>query len=48
MKAMKPQRVGRRAQLVHQLQRRRVDRVAPEIAEEVAMLLDHDGSNTSA
>ena len=36
------------AQLVHQLERRRVDGVAPEIAEEVTMLLEHDGANTSA
>ena len=36
------------AQLVHQLECRRVDGVAPEIPEEVAMLLEHNGPNTGA
>ena len=43
-----PQEALEQAELVHQLERGRVDRVAAEVAQEIRVLLEHDGLDAGA
>src|SRR5439155_16142354 len=44
----KLQEVVEQPQLVHDVERRRVDRVAPEVPEEIGVLLEHEDGDAGA